>query len=109
VTGPLVIRCLGIVGRVEAVICDGRTPAGEYVRDYEPEKHGGRGEATFTRDLARAKTFPDVESAWRFIGQRPRSRPTRPDGKPNRPLMAFTLQIIGRTAAEPDPNNKRPG
>jgi hypothetical protein len=95
-TEPVVIRCLGVVGRVEAVTCDGRTPEGEYVRDYQPEKHGGHGEATFTRDLERAKVFPDVASAWRFIGQQPRSRPTRPDGKPNRPLMAFTLQILPR-------------
>jgi len=80
---------------------------GEYVRDYQPEKHGGRGEVTFTRDRARAKTFPDVEAAWRLMRHRPRNRPTRPDGGPNRPLMAFTLQIIGRDAAEPD--DKRPG
>jgi hypothetical protein len=90
-----------VVGRVEAVTCDGRTPEGEYVRAYEPEKHGGRGEATFTRDLKHARLFPDLESAWRFIGQRPTSRPTRPDGKPNRPLMAFTLQILPHSTAKP--------
>lgn len=96
IAGPVVVRCLGLVGRVEHVTCDGKTPAGEYLAAFDREAFDGRGEATFTRDIARALVFPDVETAWRFIGQRPTRRPTRPDGKPNRPLMAFTLQILPR-------------
>jgi hypothetical protein len=92
--GPVVIRCLELLGRIEAVHHDGKTPAGEYLAAFDPEAHGGRGAATFTADLARAKVFPDVKAAWECIGTRPKKRPTRPDGKPNRPLMAFTLQIL---------------
>ncbi len=98
IRGPLVIRCLGIVGRVEAVKHDGETPAGEYLERYDPEAHGGRGEATFTRDIERAMVFPDVGAVWRCIRKQPRARPIRPDGKPNRPLMAFTLQILPRAS-----------
>lgn len=97
--GPVVVRCLGLVGRIEAVHHDGKTPAGEYLAAFDPEAFGGRGEATFTRDLEHAKVFPDLATAWWFIGQRPTSRPTRADGKPNRPLMAFTLQILPRDGA----------
>jgi len=94
-TGPVVVRCLGLVGRAVAVH-DGKTPAGEYLASFAPEAYDGRGLATFTRDLARALVFPDFQAAYECIGTRPRSRPTRPDGKPNRPLMAFTLQILPR-------------
>lgn len=103
IAGPLVVRCLGLVGRVEAVHHDGKTPAGEYLAAFDPEAFGGRGEATFTRELARAMVFPDVAAAWAFIGTRPAARPTRPDGKPNRPLMAFTLQILPRATADTTP------
>jgi hypothetical protein len=94
--GPVVIRCLGLVGRVVAVHHDAKTPAGEYLAAYDPEAHDGRGEITFTRDRARALVFPDLKAAWELIGTRPKKRPTRPDGKPNRPLTAFTLQIMPR-------------
>ena len=96
IAGPVVVRCLGLVGRVEAVTCDGKTPDGEYLAAFDPDAHGGRGAATFTRSLDRAKVFPDFKAAWECIGTRPKKRPTRPDGKPNRPLMAFTLQILPR-------------
>ncbi len=98
IRGPLVIRCLGIVGRVEAVHHDGVTPAGEYLERYDPEAHGGRGDVTFTRDIARARVFPDVGAVWECIRTRPKARPTRPDGTANRPLMAFTLQILPRAS-----------
>lgn len=103
IAGPLVVRCLGLAGRVEVVKSDGRSPVGEYLAAFDAEAHGGRGEATFTRELAGAMVFPDVAAAWRFIGTRPHARPTRPDGKPNRPLMAFTLQILPRATADKTP------
>jgi hypothetical protein len=97
--GSVVIRCLGLAGRVEAVHHDGKTPVGEYVAAFDPEAFDGRGEATFTGDITRALVFPDLKAAYEFIGQRPTRRPTRPDGKPNRPLMAFTLQLMPRDDA----------
>jgi len=98
-TGPVVVRCLGLVGRAVAVH-DGKTPAGEYLASFAPEAYDGRGLATFTRDRARALVFPDFKAAYECIGTRPKKRPTRPDGKPNRPLTAFTLNIEPLDAAE---------
>jgi hypothetical protein len=98
IAGPLVIRCLGLAGRLEHT-ADGRSPVGEYLAAFDPEARDGRGFATFTRELDRALVLPDVRAAWELIGTRPKARPTRPDGKPNRPLTAFTLQIVPRDAA----------
>lgn len=96
---PVVIRCLGLVGRLSHVTHDGNTPAGQYLQAYDADAHDGRGSATFTRELADALVFPDFKAAWELIGTRPQKRPTRPDGRPNRPLTAFTLEIVPRATA----------
>ena len=64
-----------------------------FLHSYDPEAHDGRGEATWTTDPAHARTFAstaDALACWRAV---PRNRPTRVDGKPNRPLSAFTVEI----------------
>lgn len=96
-SGPVVIRCLGLAGH--AVKEAAFNPAGDYLEGFDPEAGYGWGAAAFTRDLQRAMVFPDLKAAYEFIGTRPKTRPTRPDGKPNRPLTAFTLQILPRDAA----------
>jgi hypothetical protein len=103
IAGPVVIRCLGLAGTLEHVTGDDGKPEGQYLVSYDPEAFGGRGDATFTRQLERAMTFPDVATAWRFIGTVPKARPRRRDGKANRPLMALTLQILSRATADKTP------
>jgi len=39
-------------------------------------------------------TFGDARAAFECWQQVLRSRPVRPDGKPNRPLTAFTVAIV---------------
>ena len=53
----------------------------------------GRGDVVVTPEEAGAATFPDVGAAWRAWGQQSRVRPLRPDGRPNRPLTAYTIEI----------------
>jgi hypothetical protein len=90
----VVMRCLGRP-------TDGSGPAGEYLEAYDPEAFDGRGDATFTPDLARAKRFATAAEAWAELGRRPVVRPVRGDGKPNRPLTTYTMQIL---AVEEDPD-----
>lgn len=48
----------------------------------------------FTAARAQAKRFADkaeAMEAWRGVNQ---VEPTRPDGKPNRPLTAYTVEIV---------------
>lgn len=68
---------------------DARCP-GLYLTGYDPEAHDGRGSCTWG-DREDAIVYPGFKEAfetWRAI---PKSRPRRPDGKPNRPLTSFTV------------------
>lgn len=96
--GPLVIRCLGLAGEADY---PGDNPTGLYLENFDPEAGHGWGAAAFTSNLKDALVFPDFKAAWELIGTRPKKRPTRPDGRPNRPLTAFTLEIVPRSDLEP--------
>lgn len=66
-------------------------PIGEYLESYDPDFRGGIGKASWTKDASKAKRFPDFASA---IGEWKRQstvRPLRGDGRPNRPLTAYTV------------------
>ena len=66
---------------------------------YSPEAHEGRGHATYGRNPATAMkfaTFLDAMELWQSV---PRNRPVRPDGRPNRPLTSFTVEIVPLVAA----------
>lgn len=54
----------------------------------------GRGHTTFTRDRTRAVSFDSPADAIEYWRQQSKTVPTRPDGKPNRPLTAFTVEIL---------------
>jgi hypothetical protein len=86
------IVCAGLAGTLAAGRQD--SPDGQYLASYDPEAHGGRGSATWTPDPAKAMTFGDARAAFESWQQVPRSRPVRPDGKPNHPLTAFTVAIV---------------
>jgi hypothetical protein len=81
-----VMRCLGLA--------TGGGPEGEYLAAFDPEAGDGWGDATFTPEMAQALRFPDFPAAYTFLGTRPTTRPVRPDGKPNRPLTAFTMEFV---------------
>ena len=65
-----------------------------YLKTYDVEAHGGRGDATFTDDPNDALCFPNAAEALKAWQTRSVTRPDRPDGKPNRPLTAFTVEIM---------------
>jgi hypothetical protein len=67
---------------------------GMWVKSYTPDGHDGRGHIELTENRHEAKVYPDALTAmseWRSVSS---THPTRPDGKPNRPLTAFTVEII---------------
>jgi len=88
--GTVRIRCAG----AEGYVLPGESPdvpVGDYLASYDPEARDGRGSGTWTPDKARALLFEDEKAAMAFYNQVPRNRPVRPDGKPNRPLTAYTV------------------
>ena len=64
-----------------------------YLKSYDPEAYGGRGEVTFTGSIDEAMEFADRHAAWACYFQVPKCAPSRPDGRPNRPLTAYTIFI----------------
>ena len=64
-----------------------------WLKSYDPEAHGGRGRVSFTDDVDEAMTFADQKAAMACYLQIPKNHPVRDDGKPNRPLTAYTVVI----------------
>lgn len=71
---------------------------GESVRhwlaDFDAEAYKGRGVATFTDIKENAKRFDDKGAAFDYWRQVSKRRPRREDGKPNRPLTAYSIEIL---------------
>lgn len=96
----VLIRCLGLAGYT---LGDQPQPAlvGQFLAEYDPEKHDGMGEAAWTPDREHALRFDDAVEAWALWTTVPTSRPVRPDGQPNKPLTAFTIEIVDDTDLPP--------
>lgn len=78
------------------VICYGQRAEQKvdcWLRSYDPDGVDGRGRFWFTKDPALAKQFADAAGALACYGQVSIVRPVRGDGRPNRPLTAFTIEI----------------
>ena len=67
---------------------------GQYVSFYDAEAFDGRGDATFTDNLDRALKFDTKADALAFWHTQSKKRPQRADGKPNRPLTCFHINIL---------------
>lgn len=94
----VVIVCQGLAG---FALDDQPQPmiVGQYLAAYDPEAHDGYGEAEWTSDRTLAKVFTGLREAHAYWSQTPKCRPTRPDGEPNRPLCAFSVEF---RSADPD-------
>jgi hypothetical protein len=68
----------------------GPTPqAGQYVKSFTPGGPGNRGYLVTTPDQAEAMRFATPLALHTFWRQ---AHGVRPDGKPNRPLTAYTIE-----------------
>jgi len=66
--------------------------AGQYIRSFVPDTDEfGQGVLVTTANLNDALKFETWPAAFEFWKQQSRRCPTRTDGKPNRPLTAFTV------------------
>lgn len=75
---------------------------GAYLKSWDIEADNGRGEAEFSYDVDQAYCFPSMEDAMAAWYQQSWSRPTRSDGKPNRPLTAFTSEFVWQPLRKED-------
>lgn len=67
---------------------------GQMVKSYAPEAFEGLGDVETTSSLSEALKFDTLRKAVAFSRQPASNMPMRPDGKPNRPLTAFTLEFV---------------
>jgi hypothetical protein len=74
---------------------------GQYLKEFDASRDGvepisGRVmmcRLVTTPDISEAKVFADVIEAHRLWVTVDEREPVRPDGKPNRPLTAFTIRV----------------
>jgi hypothetical protein len=67
---------------------------GKYVRTYDPDYGDGLGRVWGTDDPSDAILFESVGKALEFWRQPSTVKPLREDGNPNRPLTAFTIEMV---------------
>ncbi len=96
-TGPYVIIYQGLAGYTAE---PSSATVGSFLQAYSAEAHGGQGEALWTRDPAKALQFRSTKEAMELWRKIPWNRPTRPDGKPNRPLTSITVSIEPKKGKE---------
>jgi len=83
-----------VIMQLMGVAPDGRPPpVATYVRDCDFDADHGRGRIIMTQKQDEAKRFDDVTAALDFYRTASKVVPIRPDGKPNRPLTAYNVQI----------------
>lgn len=70
-----------------------RTGDDTYLMTCDFEANGGRGFLTVTTDQRCAKRFSSGREALEYWRTQSKTVPLRPDGKPNRPLTAYTIEI----------------
>jgi hypothetical protein len=93
-----VIRILdaptAVLGRPGEMLVERRERAvPTWLRSYDPDYAGGIGFCDFTTDPAEAMRFPGYQEAVEEYRRESAVMPLRDDGKPNRPLTAYSVSI----------------
>jgi hypothetical protein len=65
-----------------------------YLQAYDPDRNRYAGHIELTPHKAQAMQFADFSRATEVWRQTSRTMPTRPDGRPNRPLTAFSASFV---------------
>lgn len=66
---------------------------GQYLRTFDFDAFNGGGYGTFTWDARKAMRFATKGNAMEYWRTVSKVKPTRPDGQPNRPLTALSVEI----------------
>jgi len=75
------------------LVIGGDDTEGQYLRSFDPDAFGGRGRIDWTPDKAKAIRFKSMTEALAAWKTQSRVCPLRDDGRPNRPLTAFTVSL----------------
>lgn len=64
-----------------------------WLQSFDLDANEGRGFVGITQVESEAMVFPDFRAAFETWRKTSEKYPVRPDGKPNRPLTAYTAEI----------------
>ena len=70
-----------------------------YILDYNVDASWGRGSVTFAPRAEQACRFKTLSDAQRAYTSKSRVKPVRPDGKPNRPMTVWKVEMLSLSAA----------
>lgn len=70
----------------------GEIEYGPYLEWSDPDANGGMGAERWTASLDKAKRFANFNEAMDCWMAQSKTRPFRDDGKPNRPLTAYSIE-----------------
>lgn len=70
----------------------GQVVLGPYLEWSDPEANSGYGAEHWTGELAKAKRFPTFADAMACWKAQSKVRPFRDDGRPNRPMTAYSIE-----------------
>jgi hypothetical protein len=93
------MRCVALAGMNRAA--NDHDVSGLYLMEYDVEAFDGAGMARWTGDPAKALQFDNAGDVHRTWTQQSTTTPTRDDGRPNRPLTAYTIEAIRDVDARP--------
>lgn len=83
-----------VIMQLMGVAPNGRPPPRPtWVADVDFDGMGGRGTIVMTQDKSKAKRFDGPAEALAYYQTASKAVPLRPDGRPNRPLTAYNVQI----------------
>jgi hypothetical protein len=63
-----------------------------YLEGYDADANDGGGDAAWTADPDKAMRFANATDVLMFWRQQSKVKPRREDGRPNRPLTAWTVE-----------------
>ncbi len=66
---------------------------GQYIKFFDVARHNGKDPFPMTDDVTQAAQWDDASTALAFWKTQSIVRPFRPDGKPNRPLTALSVEL----------------
>lgn len=98
---PYLIRIIDVVGRVTHTNIAPPLMRGQFIKSADVNTFNGGGDVEATRDPLQARRFATTEAAIAFYRQVSRMHPRRPDGRPNRPLTALSVELVELTLPQP--------
>src|SRR5688572_16043371 len=69
---------------------NGTVQKGDYLEFADPDANNGMGDDRWTDDINKAKKFATFQAATECWQMQSTVQPIRPDGRPNRPLTAWS-------------------